>query len=175
MKTSILLAALACLISVPAFAQESSNSDGPELPAYAVFSEPPSPADAEAIATLMRDFSIAWGRGDAAGAAAAYASDVEWTNAFGEVIRGSGELQRKLARLFTEDEAAVATGEETSYRPLSLRYIGDDAAIVHGVTTSMRGGAADGSAARRVHLTFVLAKRAGTWKIVHQVIMDARA
>jgi hypothetical protein len=27
---------------------------------------------------------------------------------------------------------------------------------------------------RRVHNTFVLAKEEGTWRIVHQMIMDAR-
>jgi uncharacterized protein (TIGR02246 family) len=122
----------------------------------------------------MRDFSIAWGSGDAEGAASAYAEDVEWTNAFGDVSRGSEALERKFEQLFTDVDADASEGEETNYQPVSMRFVGSDVAIVHGVTTSRRGSGVDGSDERRVHLTFVMAKQGGEWRIVHQVIMDAR-
>lgn len=59
-------------------------------------------------------------------------------------------------------------------QPVSLRYVGDEVAILHGVTMSTRGEARSGTGERRVHTTTVLAKEDGAWRIVHQMIMDAR-
>ncbi|HEU0223803.1 MAG TPA: SgcJ/EcaC family oxidoreductase [Steroidobacteraceae bacterium] len=130
--------------------------------------------DAQAIGALMRQFSEARQSGDAERAAAFFAEDVEWTNAFGDVVRGSDNLQKFLGWLFSQDEEGTTEGEATQYRPLSTRYIGDDVAVLHGMTLSTRGEARSGEGPRRVHLTFVLAKQHEEWRIVHQMIMDAR-
>lgn len=51
-----------------------------------------------------------------------------------------------------------------SYQPLSLRYVGDDAAIVHAVTRSTHAGGRTGEGERRVHNSSVL----GSW--LHYVV-----
>lgn len=171
----LLCATSVCLLSAPAFAQEApppgSYSTHPE---YQVFGEAASPEDAQAIRTLMEQFSEARQAGDAEATAAFFAENVEWTNAFGDVVRGSDNLQAFLGWLFAHDENNAAEGEAMEYRPLSLRYLGDDVAILHGVTLSTRGEARSGEGPRRVHLTFVLAKVDEEWEIVYQMIMDAR-
>ena len=174
MKIELLIAAQACLLAVPAFAQEDPPPGSfSKLPEYQVLGEPASPEDAEAIGTVMRRFAEAWSAGDASAAASLYAEDAEWTNAFGDVVRGSDNLQMFLSWVFSRDEEA-SEGESAQSRPLSLRYLGDDVAVVHGRTMSTRGAARSGEGPRRVHVTFILAKQSGEWRIVHQMIMDAR-
>ena len=175
MRRHLRLAALVWLVAVPALAQEGPPAGSySTLPEYKVFGAVASPEDAQAIATLMRQFSAARQAGNAEATAAFYAEDAEWTNAFGDVVRGSDNLQTYLGWLFSLDEAGTREGESMEYRPLSLRYLGDDVAVLHGMTLSTRGEARGGEGARLVHLTFVLAKQDGAWKIVYQLIMDAR-
>jgi uncharacterized protein (TIGR02246 family) len=174
MKIELLIAAQTCLLAAPVFAQETPPPGSySTLPEYQVFGEPASPQDAEAIGMLMRRFSEAWGAGDASATASLYAEDAEWTNAFGDVVRGPDNLRAFLGWVFSRDEEA-SEGESMRSRPLSLRYLGDDVAVVHGLTMSTRGAARSGAGPRRVHVTFILAKQNGEWRIVQQMIMDAR-
>lgn len=174
MRTHALSAILVFLLPAPALAQDDpppgSYSTRPE---YRVFGEV-TPEDAEAIRRVMQGFSEARQAGDAERTAAFFAEDVEWTNAFGDVVRGSDNLQKFLGWLFSKDEKGTTEGEATEYRPVSVRYLGDDVAILHGMTLSTRGEARSGEGPRRVHLTFVLAKQNNEWKIVYQMIMDSR-
>jgi len=155
------------------------------LPEFRVFGKPAAVSDEAAISDLMRRFGQAWGTQDVDSAVAAYTDDAEWINAFADVYRGHEELRGQFTRLFErfesgEDEAEGAEGNKAQ-RPamkrgqLSLRYIGDDAAVVHSYTESDWGVSRDDSGLRRVHITFVLEKQqAGNWLIAHQMIMDAR-
>ena len=155
------------------------------LPEYRVFGVPASASDEKAIVDLMRRFGQAWGTQDVDGTVEAYAKDAEWVNAFADVYRGHEELRGQFTRLFKRFEsgpgaAGKAEGKEES-KPamkrgqLSLRYIGDAAAVVHGYTESDWGVNRDGSGVRRVHITYVLEKQQdGQWLIAHQMIMDAR-
>lgn len=60
-------------------------------------------------------------------------------------------------------------------RPISVRYLGDDAAVVHMYTESPRGTSRNaGEDLRRTHFHLVLGKQDSAWKIVHTAIMDAR-
>ena len=60
-------------------------------------------------------------------------------------------------------------------RTISLRYVGDDAAVVHMYTEGRRGESwNEGEDVRRTHVHLVLAKRNAAWKVVHTAIMDAR-
>lgn len=183
MRQGLLFTAAIWLVATPAFARDPASTgahDAPpagtysESPEYRIFGEAASPQDAEAIRDLMRRFGQARGAHDAKGAAAAFSEDVEWTNAFGVVVRGSANLEKFLTSLFAGDEVGTTQGEGANYRPISIRYLGDDAAIIHGMTQSTRGESRSGEAPRRVHLTFVLAKQDGEWRIVHQQITDAR-
>lgn len=69
----------------------------------------------------------------------------------------------------------VADGEQRDEQPVSLRYLGKDAAIYHGVTRSRRAGALEGADERRVHSTFVLQRLDGDWRIVHHRISGTPA
>jgi uncharacterized protein (TIGR02246 family) len=170
MKRLILLS---WLIATPCLGQDSPPSA--ELPEYRVFGEAATPEDAEALTEVLMQFGEAWGSSDAEAVAAVFTDDAEWTNSFGTTVRGADELADHLGRLFSEySDTAYAAKEETSYRPVSMRYVGDDAAIVHGMTRSTRGEARSGEGERRVRTTTVLAKANGEWRIVHQMIMDER-
>lgn len=189
-KLSGILVILALLVaginSTTALADEVTvEPEFAPLPEYRVFGEPAAPADESAIMDTMQRFGMAWGSQDVDGAVAAYTVDMEWTNAFADVYRGHDELRGQFTQLFERfesgsDQASEEQGDEAE-RPamkrgqLSLRYIGDDAAVVHSYTESDWGVNRDGSNLRRVHITFVLEKQEnGQWLIAHQMIMDAR-
>ena len=171
------------VISTSTSGQETAQGEFAPLPEYRTFGAPGSEADAKAISSLMSGFSSAWARQDVDAVVAAYAEDAEWVNAFGLVYRGHAELRQRFTDLFqrfpaprstdTAQEASSSSGGPPPGR-ISLRYVGSDAAVVHTFTESRWGPSRDESAVRRVMVTYVLGKRAGTWKIVHQMIMDAR-
>jgi len=182
---SVALVALANVNAPAVRAEVTVAEEYAPLPEYRVFGEPATASDAEAIADVMRRFGQAWGSSDVDGALAAYAEDAEWTNAFADVRRGRQELRDQFTRLFERFESGSNEGaetgeEEASQAPMkrgsvSLRYIGNDAAVIHSYTESDWGMNRDGGGLRRVHLTFVLEKQQnGAWLIVHQMIMDAR-
>jgi uncharacterized protein (TIGR02246 family) len=170
MKRLILLS---LLIATPCLGQDSPSAA--EVPEYRVFGEAATPEDADALTGVLRQFGEAWGASDAEAVAAVFTDDAEWTNSFGTTVRGADELADYLGRMFSEfSDTAYAAKEETSYRPVSMRYVGDDAAIVHGMTRSTRGEARSGEGERRVRTTTVLAKANGEWRIVYVMIMDER-
>jgi len=192
-KRAISIVAISLLNMATAWAQEPSEEGYAPLPEYRVFGEPATESDGEAIETLMGRFSRAWGNQDVDGALAAYADDAEWTNAFGDVRRGHAEMRAQFADLFerfesgpepsgederpagSESDAEEVGAEPTMKRgPISLRYIGSDAAVLHYYVESDWGVNRDGSGVRRVYMTYVLEKREGEWLIVHHMIMDAR-
>ncbi len=160
------------LIATPCLGQDSPSAA--EVPVYRVFGEAASPEDAQALTEVLMQFGEAWGSSDAEAVAAVFTDDAEWTNSFGTTLRGADELATFLGRMFSEFSDTTSAGEEMSYRPVSMRYVGDDAAIVHGMTRSTRGEARSGEDERRVRTTTVLAKANGEWRIVHQMIMDER-
>lgn len=167
-------AMLACVGAIACSDQADLPEGWSDLPEYRVFGEPASPDDGEAIAAFLGQFGAAWGGGDAEALSALYADDAEWINAFGVVVRGSDELRDFFAPMFAAFGDAVSAEESTNARRVSLRFVGADVAVVHNVTISTRGAGRDGTVERRVHITLVLAKEEGTWRIVHQMIMDAR-
>jgi uncharacterized protein (TIGR02246 family) len=162
------------LLVAPCFGQDIPPGLQPEPTEYRSFGEPSSPEEGDALDEANRGFSEAWGSGDAVAVASYYADDAEWTNAFGDVVRGSADLQAFLTWLFSQDDEASSAGEKSNSRGISMRYLGGDVAVSHGQTTSTRGEARGGEGNRQVHVTFVWAKVDGEWKIVHQMIMDAR-
>ena len=140
MRGHTLFAILLFLLPAAAIAQEGPPPGSySTLPKYKVFGEA-APEDAQAIGTLMRQFSEARQAGDAERTAAFFAEDVEWTNAFGDVVRGSDNLQKFLDWLFSQDEEGTTEGEAMQYRPVSIRYLGDDVAVLHGDDVEYEGG-----------------------------------
>lgn len=170
-------------LATSAAGQEATQGEYAPLPEFRTFGKPASEADATAISALMSRFSSSWARQDVDAVVAAYAEDAEWVNAFGMVYRGHTELRERFQSLFQRFPAprSADTAKETSSqsdgqppRQVSLRYIGSEAAVVHIFTESSWGPSRDGSDVRRVLVTYVLGKRGGVWKIVHQMIMDVR-
>lgn len=165
--------------------EEGVEAEYAPLPEHRVFGEPATDSDEEAIMGLMQRFGQAWGTQDVDGAVESYTADAEWINAFADVYRGHEELRGQFAQLFKrfesdpdeagEDDQGQQSRPEMKRGQLSLRYIGDDAAVIHSYTESDWGVSRDGGGLRRVHITFVLEKQEdGHWLIAHQMIMDAR-
>ena len=155
---------------------QSNEVDGEywPLPEYREFGEPAGASDAEDIDNLMRRYGIAWGSANVDALMDTFAPDAEFTNAFGVVLRGHDEMRSFLTDMFKRWESETSSGEQSRRGGISRRYLGDDSAILHSYTESDRGDNRDGGGARRVQVTFVLAKINGEWKIAHQVIMDTR-
>jgi ketosteroid isomerase-like protein len=177
--------AIGTVNDVAAQAEVAVDEEYAPLPEFRVFGEPATASDEAAIADLMRRFGEAWSSQDVDGAVEAYVQDAEWINAFADVYRGHEELRGQFARLFERFESAPDEADDEEEREasrpsmkrerLSLRYIGDDAAVIHSYTESDWGVNRDGEGLRRVHMTYVLEKQQdGKWLIAHQMIMDAR-
>jgi len=165
--------------------QENTNNDTlylpdgaylyPNLPKFQVYGKPATPEDGEAMMSLLRRFGQAWGSGDVEATIATYADDVEWTNAFGVIVKGSDNLKNFFTWLFSRDTTTAGGSSETSNSKLiSLRYMGDDVAIYHSMTLSSRGESRSGEGMRRNHVTIILEKKDDEWKIAYQMIMDER-
>lgn len=170
----LLLAALLVPLSAPLQAQDVSENENAPLPDYRIFGAPASDTDADAIARLMETFNQAWAAEDIDALLEVYAPDAEWTNTFGTVKRGHDELRAYFTELFDFFDASVGAEEASRGDPVSMRYLGSEVAVLHNVTESNRGASRGGEGARWVHITYVLHKQAGGWRITHQMIMDAR-
>lgn len=144
------------------------------VPASMTFGQPATAGDAAAIDRLMANFNEAWAKQDVAGVLAAYAPDAEWTNAFGTVARGHDELDDFLSALFARFPASTGAEESARGQRVSIRYLGDEVAVIHNVTESSRGSSRTGRSVRHVHITYVLHRGDAGWRIAHQMIMDAR-
>jgi hypothetical protein len=77
--------------------------------------------------------------------------------------------------LFPAFGANTSKQEAANMRTISIRYLGDDAAVVHMYTEGERGAPrTEGEKLRRTHFHLVLSEQQEDWKIVHTVIMDPR-
>lgn len=189
-KLFFTLAVVVCTIGtvndVAAQAEVAVDEEYAPLPEFQVFGEPATASDEAAITDLLRRFGQAWSTQDVDGAVEAYVEDAEWINAFADVYRGHEEIRSQFARLFerfesgpkaTDDEEEIEASRPAMKRGmLSLRYIGNNAAVIHSYTESDWGVNRDGGGGlRRVHMTYVLEKQQdGKWLIAHHMIMDAR-
>lgn len=146
-----------------------------EIPAFRIYGEP-SPAHAATLDAFLRNYWSAWGRQDAERLAALHANDTEWINAYARMFQDSASLGAFLGnRLFPAFDPAVSLQEAQNARLVSLRYLGDDAAIAHYFTEGNRGASRnDGEARRRTHIHLVMERHGAEWRIVHTAILDAR-
>ena len=105
-----------------------------------------------------------------------HADDVEWINAYARLFQDAASLGEFIEqRLFPAFDSAVSQQEIANMRAISVRYVGDDAAVVHMYTDGERGVSRNaGKKMRRTHIHLVLEKQQCDWKIVHTAIMDAR-
>ena len=165
--------ALVCalILAFPASAQERRAT-----PDFRTYGEPGSAADAAGIDALIQNFKDAWGRQDTEAFIALHADDVEWINAYARLFQDAASLGVFIEqRLFPAFDSAVSRQEIANMKAISVRYVGNDAAVVHMYTDGERGRSRnEGEDMRRTHLHLVLEKQQSDWKIVHTAIMDAR-
>ena len=169
--TAALICAGGVFLSAAAFAQERR-----EIPEFRTFGEPISKAHAQGVDRFLAEFKSAWGEQDTAALMAMHAADVEWINAYARIFRESEPLGTFLEkRLFPAFDPSVSKMEAENMTTISIRYLGDDAAVIHLYTDGNRGESrVAGALLRRTHIHLVLENQADGWKITHTAIMDAR-
>jgi uncharacterized protein (TIGR02246 family) len=147
-----------------------------EVPEFRTYGTAASPAAARDIDALIESYKSAWSRQDADALVELHADDVEWINAYARMFQGAEPLRLFLKdRLFPAFDPSVSRQEVANMKTISIRYLGDDAAVVHLYTDGQRGPSRnEGEALRRTHLHLVLEKQSAGWKVAHTAIMDAR-
>lgn len=116
--------------------------------------------DETAIVAVLAQSYAAWEAGDADGMVADYTDDA--TAIMTGSLRESREAVRQnMARSF----AGPLQGTSTYNKQLSLRFLGEDAAILISESGILFGGATEVPDAGKVNATWVLEKRDGRWLI----------
>ena len=116
--------------------------------------------DRAAIEAVLVDSYKAWEAGDADGMVADYTADA--TAIMTGSLRGSREVIREnMALAF----AGPLKGSSTYNKQLSLRFVGQDAAIVVSESGILFAGQSEVPEAGKVNATWVLEKRDGQWLI----------
>lgn len=146
-----------------------------EVPPRRVYGEP-LPADRMAVETLFEEYKDAWFRQDTDAYIALHAQDTEWINAYARMFQSADSLADFIEdRLFPAFDSRTSRQEIRNMHTISIRYLGDDAAVIHAYTEGERGPSRnEDEALRRTHVHLVLGKQDGTWKVAHTAIMDAR-
>lgn len=116
--------------------------------------------DEAAIQAVLVGSYEAWAAGDADGMVANYTEDA--TAIMTGSLRDSREVIREnMALAF----AGPLEGSSTYNKPLSVRFVGRDAAIVVSESGILFAGATEVPDAGKVNATWVLEKRDGQWLI----------
>ena len=117
-------------------------------------------ADEAAIQAVLVDSYKAWEAGDADGMTASYTADA--TAIMTGSFRGSRDVIREsMAQAFE----GPLTGSSTWNKQLSLRFVGEDAAIVVSESGILFAGETEVPDMRKVNATWVFGKRDGQWLI----------
>jgi len=148
-----------------------------EVSAFQQFGEPANEMHAEEVENLLESFKQSWAAQDVTAHIALFTEDTEWINAYARMFRSTAELEVFLReQLFPAFDSRVSQQEIRNAKLVSIRYIGNDAAVIHLYTDGARGESAISSQAlRRTHIHLVFAKTNEQWKIAHTAIMDARS
>jgi uncharacterized protein (TIGR02246 family) len=117
-------------------------------------------ADEAAIQAVLVDSYKAWEAGDADGMTASYTADA--SAIMTGSLRGSRDVIREsMAQAF----AGPLKGSSTWNKQLSLRFTGQDAAIVISESGILFAGETEVPDARKVNATWVFERRDGRWLI----------
>ena len=169
--TSLLLAALLPAVTGDALAQERR-----EVPAYREINiEAGSPVQLE-LHSFVESYRDAWSNEDTEAYIALHVPDTEWINAYARMFTDTDGLGVFLeTRLFPAFGPGVSRMEAENMRFVSMRLLGEDAAVIHLYTDGNRGPSAiEGRELRRTHFHLILTEIDGEWKVAHTAIMDAR-
>ena len=168
------LLALAGLASIPtdALAQERR-----QVPEFTLHGEPARPGDEAELRAFLETFRDRWADQDTAGLMAMHTPDTEWINAYARMFQGRDALGDFLEeRLFPAFDPDVSRDESALMQLISIRFLGQDGAVLHLYTDSQRGASRNGGeSTRRTHFHLVLQREGTDWRIAHTAIMDARS
>lgn len=127
-----------------------------------------------AVGAVIETWNQGWRVKDADMAAAGYAEDAEWINAFGMREHGRTAIAARLHEIFALPFVMNATSRVANQE---IRFIQPDVAVV--ITKIERKGQRTSSGeelgVRHTSHQRVLHKQAGRWRIVSHLISDARA
>ena len=140
---------------------------------HGIQSQTISKVDRIAITSKIDDWNQAWKIKDAQLAAKWYASDADFTNAFGFSMNGKAAIEEYLTRVFNMDFVMAGDSEQTA---IKLRLISDNAILA--ISTISRKGQLlnDGSElGERTTTHHRLIKKETNWEIVAHLISDARS
>ena len=170
------IAMLCASVLLSLAAANALSQERRQVPEFRTYGAPGSEAAGEKINALIAEYKDAWARQDAKALVALHADDTEWINAYARMFQDAESLGVFLGeRLFPEFDPSVSRQEAANMKAISIRYMNDDAAVVHLYTDGQRGPSRNaGEELRRTHLHLVLEQRDSRWKIVHTAIMDAR-
>lgn len=156
MRTPMLLVLLASICASTANAQVSRRA-----------------ADSTSILHAVAEWDTAWQTLDAPLAARRYASDADWTNAFGMRRVGRDSIEALLATVF---KLPFVTAGATTYEYHDLRLLGEGVAILRSRAVRTGQQLPDGTveAPRRINHLRVFVRKDGRWEIVSHLIGDER-
>lgn len=118
-------------------------------------------ADEADILAVMARGADAFNRGDAAAAAAVYASDADLVNVRGDHLKGQAEIERGLARAF----ATRYSGARIKRGEVDIRFLRPDVALAYVTNEIAVAGEGGAPTVHREIGLRVFVKDGGTWRI----------
>ncbi|MEE2526540.1 hypothetical protein V0U79_09190 [Hyphobacterium sp. HN65] len=161
---------LACTTS------EAGAQERREIPAYREIGLAENSQSRAELHSFLDAFRTAWGHEDTPALMALHVDDTEWINAYARMFTDSNSLGRFLeTRLFPNFAPGVSRMEADNMQAISIRLLGNDAAVIHLYTDGNRGPSViEERELRRTHIHLVLTRVDERWLIAHTAIMDAR-
>ena len=171
----VALVAILAMLAMLFGSQIVSASERREILSYEEFGSA-SKNSRRAVRELLEDFKWSWANQDVDAHIKLFSKDAEWINAYARMFRGRKDLAVFLEeRLFPNFDALVSKEEIGNSKLISIRHLGNKAAVIHLATDGRRGASTiPGDLARRTHIHLVAEKQKGKWLIVHTAIMDAK-
>jgi uncharacterized protein (TIGR02246 family) len=126
-----------------------------------------TPADSQAILSLIQAHATAWNRRDAKAAAAIMTPDAVWITSSGTRLRGRAEIERAHLQWLAEDSAAGGSRHSHPTETITIRFLRADVAVAdvgsHYVPVPRSGKQVP--APKPTYLFVALTRDAGQWHI----------
>jgi uncharacterized protein (TIGR02246 family) len=129
--------------------------------------------DEAAIRDVIAHWDQGWKDFDAELATRDYATDADWTNAFGEPAKGKAGILAYLTKLYQNPGIRSRTSTPSK---TTVRFVSPDVAAASSYRETVGQRTASGAEypTRKTHDLRVLARDHGRWVIVTHLIMDEK-
>ena len=129
--------------------------------------------DAAAIQAIIANWDRGWKDFDAALATKDYATDADWTNAFGRPRKGRAAIEEFLGGQFALPQMRSRVSTPST---MSIRFVKPDVAVVTSdrQTSGQRSASGATYPVRKTHDLRVFMNDQGRWWIVSHIIMDEK-